>query len=266
MAPCAGGLRARRRVGQRTRALRGAGPGTWRSAPLPRLSSREPSTLTPEPSATRATGARRSADEIPSRCARGRAQPSRHSRRRRPQRPGACTCRVAARADCIRRHARKQCATLLLEAARRLATLDPTLARETYLDALSAAMFAGRFRWTRRKLAGGSPSRERGATAARAARARLSARRPGDAVQRHLRVGRADPAAGAGLIQYRRVRDRAVAVVMAGDHRVGPAVGRRWMGDAVESGTFDSPVGQERLATFRWLSPSRYPCISLRAN
>ncbi len=33
---------------------------------------------------------------------------------------------------------------LLLEAARRLATLDPTLARETYLDALSAAMFAGR--------------------------------------------------------------------------------------------------------------------------
>ena len=34
---------------------------------------------------------------------------------------------------------------LLLEAARGLATLDPTLARETYLDALSAAMFAGRF-------------------------------------------------------------------------------------------------------------------------
>ena len=34
---------------------------------------------------------------------------------------------------------------LLLEAARRLATLDPILARETYLDALSAAMFAGRF-------------------------------------------------------------------------------------------------------------------------
>ena len=34
---------------------------------------------------------------------------------------------------------------LLLEAARRLATLDPTLARETYLDALSAGMFAGRF-------------------------------------------------------------------------------------------------------------------------
>jgi DNA-binding CsgD family transcriptional regulator len=33
---------------------------------------------------------------------------------------------------------------LLLGAARRLSTLDPALARETYLDALSAAMFAGR--------------------------------------------------------------------------------------------------------------------------
>ena len=33
---------------------------------------------------------------------------------------------------------------LLLEAARRLSALDPVLARETYLEALSAAMFAGR--------------------------------------------------------------------------------------------------------------------------
>jgi DNA-binding CsgD family transcriptional regulator len=34
---------------------------------------------------------------------------------------------------------------LLLEAARQLGPLDPTLARETYLEAMSAAMFAGRF-------------------------------------------------------------------------------------------------------------------------
>jgi DNA-binding CsgD family transcriptional regulator len=34
--------------------------------------------------------------------------------------------------------------SLLVEAARRLSTLDPRLARETYLEALSAAMFAGR--------------------------------------------------------------------------------------------------------------------------
>jgi len=33
---------------------------------------------------------------------------------------------------------------LLVEAARRLSALDPRLARETYLEALSAAMFAGR--------------------------------------------------------------------------------------------------------------------------
>ena len=33
---------------------------------------------------------------------------------------------------------------LLLDAARQLSTLDPALARETYLDALSAALFAGR--------------------------------------------------------------------------------------------------------------------------
>src|SRR4029078_7019797 len=33
---------------------------------------------------------------------------------------------------------------LLLEAARRLSTFDPSLARDTYLDALSAALFAGR--------------------------------------------------------------------------------------------------------------------------
>jgi len=37
---------------------------------------------------------------------------------------------------------------LLLEAARRLSTVDPALARKTYLDALSAAMFAGRLAGT----------------------------------------------------------------------------------------------------------------------
>ena len=51
---------------------------------------------------------------------------------------------------------------LLLEAARRLSTLDPALARETYLDALSAAMFAGR-------LAGSGGSALEIAQAARAA-------------------------------------------------------------------------------------------------
>jgi tetratricopeptide (TPR) repeat protein len=51
---------------------------------------------------------------------------------------------------------------LLLEAARRLGELDPALARETYLEALSAAMFAGR-------LAGPGGSALEVAQAARAA-------------------------------------------------------------------------------------------------
>ena len=50
---------------------------------------------------------------------------------------------------------------LLLSAARRLAPLDAGLARETYLEALGAAMFAGRL--------GGSPGLREVAQAARAA-------------------------------------------------------------------------------------------------
>ena len=62
---------------------------------------------------------------------------------------------------------------LLLEAARRLSTLDPTLARETYLDALSAALFAGR-------LAGPGGSALEIAQAARTAPAPLRAPRAPD--------------------------------------------------------------------------------------
>jgi DNA-binding CsgD family transcriptional regulator len=64
---------------------------------------------------------------------------------------------------------------LLLEAARRLSTLDPALARETYLDALSAAMFAGR-------LAGPGRSALEIAQAARAAPAPAHAPRGPDLV------------------------------------------------------------------------------------
>ena len=62
---------------------------------------------------------------------------------------------------------------LLLEAARRLSTLDPTLARETYLDALSAALFAGR-------LAGPGASALEIAQAARTAPVPLGPRRGPD--------------------------------------------------------------------------------------
>ncbi len=63
----------------------------------------------------------------------------------------------------------------LLEAARRLSALDPALARETYLDALSAAMFAGR-------LAAPGRSALEIAQAARAAPAPAHARRGPDLV------------------------------------------------------------------------------------
>jgi DNA-binding CsgD family transcriptional regulator len=62
---------------------------------------------------------------------------------------------------------------LLVEAARRLSGLDPTLARETYLEALSAAMFAGR-------LAGPGAGVLEVAQAARAAPAPPNAPRPPD--------------------------------------------------------------------------------------
>ena len=137
------------------------------------------------------------------------------------------------RADSIRRHARKQCATA---AARGGATAGDARSDPCPRDLSGRTVrgdVRGAIRWTRRKRAGGSPSRERGATATRAARVRPSARRSGHVVRRHLRGCRADPAAGAGRIRYRRVRDRTAALAMAGDHRVSPAVGRRWVGDAV---------------------------------
>ena len=64
---------------------------------------------------------------------------------------------------------------LLLEAARRLSPLDPALARETYLDALSAALFAGR-------LAGPGGSALEIAQAARTAPAPVPAPRGPDLV------------------------------------------------------------------------------------
>ena len=78
-------------------------------------------------------------------------------------------------------------APLLLDAADRLADLDPVLARETYLEALVAAGFAGRLAGAGRKCAGGGNRCESGAVAvAPAARDRRAARRAGDALQRLL--------------------------------------------------------------------------------
>ena len=97
---------------------------------------------------------------------------------------------------------------LLLRAARRLAPLSRTLACETYLEALSAAMFAGR-------LAAPGASALDVAVAAKAAprprvlsRPRAVARRTRDAVHRQLRGGRSDPAPGAQRVRrWRHARE-----------------------------------------------------------
>ena len=93
---------------------------------------------------------------------------------------------------------------LLLKAARRLEPLDPDLARETYLDAWQAALFAGH-------LAGGGDLEEvsRAARAlpppdAPAAAGRPAAGRSGAAG--HRRAGRRRPGAAAGHQRLRRRR------------------------------------------------------------
>ncbi len=109
---------------------------------------------------------------------------------------------------------------LLLEAARRLSTLDPTLARETYLDALSAALFAGR-------LAGPGGSALEIAQAARTAPAPLRAPRGPDVLLDAFTTLLSDSYAAAvpmlrdvgARLRQRQVRDRADALDVAGDHR-----------------------------------------------
>jgi hypothetical protein len=74
-----------------------------------------------------------------------------------PRRPPARPCGAAASRDPLRRRPRTRCAAAAARAARRLETLDAKLSRETYLDAFSAALFAGRL--ARRPACGTSPSR-----------------------------------------------------------------------------------------------------------
>ena len=82
-------------------------------------------------------------------------------------------------------------APLLLEAAKRLEPLDPALARETYAEALAAAMYAGRLAKSRRCFGGGG-----GATGGRVsapfARDRSPPRWPGAADHRAPPGGDAD--------------------------------------------------------------------------
>ena len=80
-------------------------------------------------------------------------------------------------------------APLLLAAARRLEPLDSGLARETYLEALGAVIFAGRLAGRHRSAGGGrgSPGRTAGTAATAVDRPPPGWR--GDAVHRGLRAG-----------------------------------------------------------------------------
>ena len=136
--------------------------------------------------------------------------------------------------------------SLLLEAAAKLAALDPVAARDTYLEALAAAMFAGR-------LAVG-PSPREAAEAARAAparpgptaRCRPAARRARAAVHGGLRRRRAGTGDGAARVPGDRRRPLAVARVPA---RAGP-VGRRPLARA-------GPARGARRARQRRAAPAR---------
>ena len=154
--------------------------------PLPSLSA--PPTLTPEPVAPCATGTGGGADQVRSgraRATRSRCSPPpRPDPRRPPARPGA----PAARSDRVRLEARQRRPPLLLSAARELEALDPHLARATYLEALSAAMFAGRL--PRRRGGRGEQGGARGPAAATpAAPVGSPPRWVGAAVHRGLRGG-----------------------------------------------------------------------------
>ena len=98
---------------------------------------------------------------------------------------------ACARRSCSSGGAGSDAPPLLLEAARRLDRLDAAMARETYLEAIAAAMFAGRL-GQRARMTARSP-RLREAASSRAqppTRDRAAARRPRDALHRRLRRGR----------------------------------------------------------------------------
>ena len=87
--------------------------------------------------------------------------------------------------------------TLLLKAAERLREIDPELARETYLEALTAAIFAGPLAGPARQLPGGSRGCECCTASAGTTRTGPAARRFGGPSQRRLWSRCADPASGA---------------------------------------------------------------------
>ena len=117
---------------------------------------------------------------------------------------------------------------LLLKAAKRLEPLDAALARETYLDALAAALFAGRLASGAAAAGGGQRSACGAAAAAPAARAGSAPGRPG--ARASPRATRPDaPMLRRALSAFARrdVRGRGAALAVARLRRGPRPVGRR---------------------------------------
>ena len=140
---------------------------------------------------------------------------------------------------------------LLLAAAKTLEPLDPTLARQTYLDAWGAALFAGELAVSgslqdvsrdraRRAQAGGSRASLRSAARGLCA-----------AVHRRARGGDPGGAGSGGSVRGRGRRSRGTAALgLAGDRRGRHGVGLRHLHDGRRarrpSGTRDGRAGRAR--------------------
>ena len=146
--------------------------------------------LTPDPGRRATACPRRSPGEVRGRRARRGIRAARDRRGRAARRPAASAARTAPRADRLRAHTRRDAPPLLLAAARRLEPLDAALARETYLEALRAAIFAGRLDGAPARQVGRGHAR-RASRASLAASDRSAAGRPRDAVHGRVRSGRA---------------------------------------------------------------------------
>ena len=115
---------------------------------------------------------------------------------------------------------------LLLAAARRLEPLDISLARETYVDAFSAALFGARLNDTRRGARGGAGGPRRASPIRRRARDRRPAARRAGRPRRRLRHGRSTmPGGVAKALRRESLAQGKAALVVAGLRRRPRSVG-----------------------------------------
>ena len=161
-------------------------------------------------------------------------------------------------------------ARLLLSAARRFEPLDADLARETHLEALVAAMWAGHLNGSLREAAEAARAAPPGPDPPRAVDVLLDAL--GDPPDGRLRGGRADaePGARAGPRtggRHRRGRPLALARrVQTQRHRRRRAVGRRVLACRWPLARHRSPATRARSCTCVSRSTSSPDPISSRAS